>query len=378
MSKLVGWNHFTIHRLFLTRSLPSGNVPTKWSKNSKLGRWVSDQRAQRKAGGKSKRSSLTPEREQRLTELGFVWTNAVGVLWYETKHESHGPTQSDAPLATEQSESPSDNPLPASTQSCIDGPSKYPPEADSKHRSSISCNEGKTMPATSESMKNDCKDERGVKVKVPRPAVDNSAPVPSCHDPPASSAPPEAYSKPPPLVCNEGKTSPTTTESTQNTCKGKNGAQIRALQPVVDKPRPVPKSDSHFKPRPFSRKEIDASPPTIGMTEKDRKSENIATMLLPRPVVDRARQLPSRHIPPGRPSLAPSKAGLKPTPFIHQGEKTASPSTDLMNSVCEEENEAKARKPDVDNAGPLTSHHNPTDMPMKDPAEAPREPTKSN
>lgn len=41
------------------------NVPKEWSKNQKLGRWVSTQR--------HKKDRLSPDRTKRLNEIGFVW-----------------------------------------------------------------------------------------------------------------------------------------------------------------------------------------------------------------------------------------------------------------------------------------------------------------
>ena len=48
-------------------------VPRHYSKNSKLGEWVTDQRRQYKAKAEGKPTMLTDERKAQLDELGFVW-----------------------------------------------------------------------------------------------------------------------------------------------------------------------------------------------------------------------------------------------------------------------------------------------------------------
>ena len=48
-------------------------VPTKYSENKALGRWVSTQRAQFKLLEEGKKNTLTEDRKNRLEELGFVW-----------------------------------------------------------------------------------------------------------------------------------------------------------------------------------------------------------------------------------------------------------------------------------------------------------------
>ena len=48
-------------------------VPRLYSKNSKLGEWVTDQRRQFKSKAEGKPSMLTDERKAQLDELGFIW-----------------------------------------------------------------------------------------------------------------------------------------------------------------------------------------------------------------------------------------------------------------------------------------------------------------
>lgn len=49
------------------------NVPTKYKKDSSLGRWVSTQRKQYKEMKDGKRTLMTEERAKRLEDLGFRW-----------------------------------------------------------------------------------------------------------------------------------------------------------------------------------------------------------------------------------------------------------------------------------------------------------------
>lgn len=51
----------------------SGNVPTKYSENTALGRWVGSQRSQYKLYQKGMKCTMTNERAERLTEIGFEW-----------------------------------------------------------------------------------------------------------------------------------------------------------------------------------------------------------------------------------------------------------------------------------------------------------------
>jgi len=44
-------------------------VPTRWEENRGLGIWVSNQRQLKKLG------KLSPEKEQMLNELGFIWNS---------------------------------------------------------------------------------------------------------------------------------------------------------------------------------------------------------------------------------------------------------------------------------------------------------------
>jgi hypothetical protein len=48
-------------------------VPTHYTENTKLGRWVHTQRHQRRLQIKGKKSSMTPQRYQLLQQLGFAW-----------------------------------------------------------------------------------------------------------------------------------------------------------------------------------------------------------------------------------------------------------------------------------------------------------------
>lgn len=50
------------------------NVPTKYKKDTALGRWVSTQRKQYKDMKDNKRSLMTQEKIERLEALGFRWT----------------------------------------------------------------------------------------------------------------------------------------------------------------------------------------------------------------------------------------------------------------------------------------------------------------
>ena len=49
------------------------NVPTKYTVDTSLGRWVSTQRKQYKEMTEGKRSLLTEERARKLTAIGFKW-----------------------------------------------------------------------------------------------------------------------------------------------------------------------------------------------------------------------------------------------------------------------------------------------------------------
>eukprot|EP00977_Amphora_coffeiformis_P023995 scaffold14974_cov195-Amphora_coffeaeformis.AAC.2 len=49
------------------------NVPTKFTEDTSLGRWVSTQRKQYKEMMEGKRSLMTEERARKLTEIGFKW-----------------------------------------------------------------------------------------------------------------------------------------------------------------------------------------------------------------------------------------------------------------------------------------------------------------
>jgi hypothetical protein len=49
------------------------NVPTKYKKDTSLGRWVSTQRKQYKERQQGNRSLMTDEREAKLQALGFRW-----------------------------------------------------------------------------------------------------------------------------------------------------------------------------------------------------------------------------------------------------------------------------------------------------------------
>ena len=50
-----------------------GLVPTKYSTNPALGRWVSTQRSQYKLFVDGEKSTMTQERVERLNSIGFVW-----------------------------------------------------------------------------------------------------------------------------------------------------------------------------------------------------------------------------------------------------------------------------------------------------------------
>lgn len=49
------------------------NVPTKYKKDTSLGRWVSTQRKQYKEMIENKPTLMTQERAERLESLGFCW-----------------------------------------------------------------------------------------------------------------------------------------------------------------------------------------------------------------------------------------------------------------------------------------------------------------
>lgn len=55
------------------REYGDARVPRHYSKNSKLGEWVTDQRRQFKAKSEGKPTMLTDERKAQLDELGFIW-----------------------------------------------------------------------------------------------------------------------------------------------------------------------------------------------------------------------------------------------------------------------------------------------------------------
>jgi hypothetical protein len=49
------------------------NVPTNYSENTKLGRWVGHQRSNYRLHAEGKISPMTPPRIQALENLGFEW-----------------------------------------------------------------------------------------------------------------------------------------------------------------------------------------------------------------------------------------------------------------------------------------------------------------
>ena len=49
------------------------NVPSQWSENPQLGRWVSTQRSQYRLYQEGKKSSMTKERMQALESINFEW-----------------------------------------------------------------------------------------------------------------------------------------------------------------------------------------------------------------------------------------------------------------------------------------------------------------
>eukprot|EP00934_Nitzschia_sp_Nitz4_P002865 Nitzschia sp. Nitz4//scaffold231_size31564//27935//28873//NITZ4_007944-RA/size31564-processed-gene-0.32-mRNA-1//1//CDS//3329543305//2855//frame0 len=61
-------------------------VPSHWPQNHSLAQWVKRQRSQRKLKQEGRRSNMTPQREQALTEMGFVWDSHSDV-WEERLNE---------------------------------------------------------------------------------------------------------------------------------------------------------------------------------------------------------------------------------------------------------------------------------------------------
>jgi hypothetical protein len=57
------------------------NVPAKYSENSKLGHWVTNQRKSYRLQAKGKTSRMTTARVQELESMGFEWE--VGVTGWE-------------------------------------------------------------------------------------------------------------------------------------------------------------------------------------------------------------------------------------------------------------------------------------------------------
>eukprot|EP00934_Nitzschia_sp_Nitz4_P001863 Nitzschia sp. Nitz4//scaffold582_size3325//1796//2701//NITZ4_009271-RA/size3325-processed-gene-0.4-mRNA-1//-1//CDS//3329554909//1863//frame0 len=57
-------------------------VPSHWPQNHSLAQWVKRQRSQRKLKQEGRRSNMTEQREQALTDLGFVWDSHTDV-WEE-------------------------------------------------------------------------------------------------------------------------------------------------------------------------------------------------------------------------------------------------------------------------------------------------------
>jgi hypothetical protein len=62
-------------------------VPRRWKENNKLGEWVTDQRRQYKYKVKKQPSLLTEERQQKLEEIGFVWSMRKRTDWIDRFHE---------------------------------------------------------------------------------------------------------------------------------------------------------------------------------------------------------------------------------------------------------------------------------------------------
>jgi hypothetical protein len=58
------------------------HVPIQYSESPSLGRWVDTQRQQYRLRQRGEPSNLTPQREQRLDELGMVW-NIREYMWEE-------------------------------------------------------------------------------------------------------------------------------------------------------------------------------------------------------------------------------------------------------------------------------------------------------
>ena len=57
------------------------NVPWKWSENSQLANWVSQQRTQYRLYQEGKKSSMTKERIAKLESIGFEWVLLTLVTW---------------------------------------------------------------------------------------------------------------------------------------------------------------------------------------------------------------------------------------------------------------------------------------------------------
>jgi hypothetical protein len=58
-------------------------VQAKYSANSKLGNWVSQQRSFYKLHREGKPSPMTEERIQTLNDVGFNWRATAGTFWNE-------------------------------------------------------------------------------------------------------------------------------------------------------------------------------------------------------------------------------------------------------------------------------------------------------
>ena len=75
------WQKNFVALLAYKREHGDVRVPRLYSKNPKLGEWVTDQRRQWKNKMDGKPSMLTEERKKRLDELGFVWKMRDRVDW---------------------------------------------------------------------------------------------------------------------------------------------------------------------------------------------------------------------------------------------------------------------------------------------------------
>mmetsp|Transcript_11113 Transcript_11113/g.31982 ORF Transcript_11113/g.31982 Transcript_11113/m.31982 type:complete len:101 (-) Transcript_11113:1592-1894(-) len=69
----AAWHEKFQELYFFRQQFKHCNVPSKYAQNPSLAVWVKCQRRQYKLFKQGAKSNISPERIQKLTQLGFVW-----------------------------------------------------------------------------------------------------------------------------------------------------------------------------------------------------------------------------------------------------------------------------------------------------------------